>query len=249
MTARALCLAMLFVVAAPAARAQSSNAPPSPPPGATPPPPPAGTPPAPAYRPPPPPSYGVPPPPYRPRRAEPYVLPEAAPANTARISVGMTFANDGYDCWYGTGAIGYSYYSCGYGYGYAWPNVNAEVDIGINPMLALSVGGNVFWGSDNTYGLNATVWEPHVDLLIRSSPYSDVRGRLRIGVGLYAAHASMVGGPGNDETGGAFRLGAGVSFFSRSRFGIGIDGIFESGSIGGTYVSDFQLQIGPELHF
>ncbi len=117
-------------------------------------------------------------------------------------------------------------------------------------MLAISLGGNVFWGTDNTLGVRSTVWEPHVDLLFRSSPYNDIRGRLRLGIGLYAAHASVLGGGGStDDTGAAFRLGAGVSFFSRSRVGLGIDGIFESGSIAGNYVSDFHLLIGPELHF
>lgn len=241
-TARALCLAMLFVAAAPAARAQSSDAPQPPPP------PPEGTPPAPSYRPPPPPGYI--PPPYRPRRAAPYELPEPAQPNTARLSVGFSFASDGYDCWYGNGAAGFGYYGCGYGYGYAWPNINAEVDLGVSPMLAISLGGNVFWGTDNTLGVRSTVWEPHVDLLFRSSPYNDIRGRLRVGVGLLAAHATFLGGGGTaDDVGAAFRLGAGVSFFSRSRVGLGIDGIFESGSIGGNYVSDFHLLIGPELHF
>ena len=250
-TARALCLAMLFVAAAPAARAQSSDAPP-PPPTATPRPPPYPPPSyqPPSYQPPPPPGYVPPPPQYRPRRAAPYLMPEEAPQNTARASAGFAFANDGYDCWYAGGSAGFGYYGCGYGYGYAWPNVNVEVDLGVTPLLAVSIGGNVFWGTDNTLGVDTTVWEPHVDLLFRSSPYSDIRGRLRVGVGLYVAHASVVGGGGTyDDTGAAFRIGAGLSFFSRSRVGIGIDGIFESGSIAGNYVSDFHLLMGPELHF
>ena len=178
-------------------------------------------------------------------RAPPrYALPEPAPANTARVQLGFAFANDSYDCWYVGGGV----YGCGYGYGgVAWPNLNAEVDIGLSHFLALTVGGNVFGGDWN--GVTNTIWEPHVDLLFRSSPYNDIRGRLRLGLGLYAANASEPGFASESKTGGAFRIGVGASFFARSRVGLGIDAIFDAGSIGGYYVSTVQLMIGPELHF
>ncbi len=226
----ALLFTLVLVAASPAA-AQYYPPPPPPPPEAPPSPPPG-----------PPPRYYPPPPPrYVPR----YTLPEPAPSNTARVQVGFAFVNDAYDCWYaGVGSLG-----CGYGYGAAWPNVNAEVDLGLSQLVGLTVGGNVFWGDWND--VHNTVWEPHVDLLLRSHPYSDVRGRVRLGLGVLLAQASQSGVPGASasDSGAAFRIGAGVSFFARQRFGIGLDAVFEAGSIGGFYVSTLQLLLGPELHF
>lgn len=235
-TARALLLTCLFAAAWPAGAQYYP-----------PPPPPAGPPPAPPG---PPPAY----PPYAPPRGSNrppprYVLPDPAPANTVRLGLGFTFANDAYDCWYFGGYYGGGY-SCGYGYGggVAWPNLNLEADIGLSQLVALTVGGNVFGGDWN--GVSNTVWEPHVDVMFRSSPYSDMRGRLRLGLGLYAATADQGGlGGSRSETGGAFRIGVGGSFFARSTVGLGIDAIFEAGSIGGYYVSTLQLMIGPEFHF
>ncbi len=225
-TARVLLFTLIFAVAAPAAGQYYP-----------PPPPPSGPPPG------PPPTY----PPYAPPRSTRppprFVLPEPAPLHTARLQLGLTFVNDAYDCWY----YGGGYYSCGYGYGgAAWPNLNAEVDFGLSHLIALTVGGNVFGGDWN--GISNTVWEPHVDVTFRSSPYNDARGRLRLGLGLMIASASQAGFDAS-KTGGAFRIGVGGSFFARSTVGLGIDAIFEAGSIGGYYVSTVQLMIGPELHF
>lgn len=230
-TARALLITLMFAVAVPAG---AQYYPPPPPPSGPPPyPPPSG-----------PPAY----PPYAPPRAQRpparYVLPDPAPANTARLGLGFTFASDAYDCWY-YGAN----YGCGYGYGgVAWPNLNAEVDIGLSHALALTVGGNVFGGDWN--GISNTIWEPHVDIMFRSSPYNDLRGRLRVGLGLYVAEANQGSfGGSRSDTGGAFRLGAGASLFARSTVGLGLDLVFEAGSIGGYYVSTVQLMLGPEFHF
>ncbi len=225
-TARVLLFTLLFAAAAPAAGQYYP-----------PPPPPSGPPPG------PPPAY----PPYAPPRSTRppprFVLPEPAPLSTARLQLGFTFVNDAYDCWY----YGGGYYSCGYGYGgAAWPNLNAEVDIGLSHLIALTVGGNVFGGDWN--GISNTVWEPHVDVTFRSSPYNDMRGRLRLGLGLMIANASQAGFDAS-KTGGAFRIGVGGSFFARNTVGLGLDAIFEAGSIGGYYVSTVQLMIGPELHF
>lgn len=196
------------------------------------------------YPPPPPPPAGTPPPP--PRYAPPY-QPRYEPTrnNVVRLSGGLSFANDGYYCGY-YGYYGYAY-DCGNGYGVVWPNVNAELDLGLAPMLAVSLGANVMWGSYN--GITDTIWEPHADLLLRSSPYSEVRGRFRVGFGFYAAASSARARSSGTATGGALRLGAGVSFLNREVVGVGLDGIFEAGSIDGYYVSTFQILIGPELHF
>ena len=196
------------------------------------------------YYPPPPPPPGTPPPP--PRYA-PYPPPRLEPArnNVVRLSGGLSFANDGYYCGY-YGYYGYGY-TCGNGYGVVWPDVNAEIDLGLSPFLAVSLGGNVMWGSYN--GIADTIWEPHADLLLRSSPYSEVRGRFRIGFGFYIADSSSRSLSSGAATGGALRLGAGVSFLNREVVGVGLDGVFEAGSIDGYYVSTFQILIGPELHF
>ncbi len=191
------------------------------------------------YPPPPPPP---PPPRYAPQYAPRYETPRN---NVVRLSGGLAFANDGYYCGY-YGYYGYGY-ACGDSYGVVWPDVNAEVDLGLSPLVGLSVGANVMWGPNN--GVTDTVWEPHLDLLLRSSPWADVRGRFRVGFGFYAASASARSLSNTTSTGGALRLGAGVSFLNRELVGIGLDGIFEAGSIDGYYVSTFQLLIGPELHF
>ena len=190
--------------------------------------------------------YYPPPPPPPPRYApQPYARYELPKNNVVRLSAGLAFANDGYYCGY------YGYYGfandCGNSYGVVWPNLNAEVDLGLSPLVALSVGGNVMWGPFN--GITDTIWEPHVDLMLRSSPWTEVRGRFRVGFGLYAASASVTSRPRDTATGGALRLGAGVSFLNREVVGIGLDGIFEAGAIDGNYVSTFQILLGPELHF
>jgi hypothetical protein len=175
------------------------------------------------------------------------VLPEPAAPNTIRVQIGFAFANDAYDCWYYAFAYGCGFYGYGYG-GAAWPNLNAEVDIGLSHQIALTVGGNVFGGDWN--GISNTVWSPHVDMMFRSSPYNDARGRLRLGLGLYVASANQAAlGGSRTTTGGAFRLGVGGSLFARSKVGIGIDAIFEAGAISGYYVSTVQLMLGPEFHF
>ena len=193
----------------------------------------------------PPPYYPPPPPPMGPRvrpQQERYPTEQVA-NNVLRLSAGFSFLNEAYDCWY----YAYGYGSCGYGYNAAFPNIGLETDLGISPGLALTIGANVMWGSMN--GINNTIWEPHVDLLLRGDRYSEVRGRLRLGLGVYAAHASdpVLGSSG--DTGAAVRLGAGLSFFNLAPVGLGLDVIFEAGSLGGYDVSTIQLMLGPELHF
>jgi hypothetical protein len=168
-----------------------------------------------------------------------------------RLSAGVAFVGAGYYCSY------YGYYpgtygSCGYGYSTTQPNINLEADLGLKRASAISFGANVFWGSYNAF--SNTVWEPHVDYLLRSGDsHKPIVGRFRVGAGLYIADVSGTSSLGSHfsrtKTGGAFRIGGGVSFLNEKTVGIGLDAIFEAGWIGGYYVSTIQLLAGPELHF
>ena len=201
----------------------------------SPPPPPPGPPPG-WYPPPPPPPgwYGQPP-------AQQQTLRN----NTLRVSGGMSLASTGYYC-------GYAYYpypSCGAAYSSVLANVNVDLDLGVSRSSAITIGGNVMWGGYN--GINSTIWEPHLDYLLRGSPLAAARWRFRIGGGVYLSTVSGNGysGPTATTSGGALRIGGGVSLLADSPVGIGLDTIFESGSLNGYYVSTLQLLAGPEFHF
>ncbi len=218
--------------------------------------------------PPPPPQYYPPPPPppqyYPPPQPVYYAPPpEDKQSYTIRASGGVAFVGAGYYCSYYY--YYYPTYACGAGYSTAFPDVNLDVDVWLKPSLGLTLGANVMWGTYTPYGSyygNAsgvttytTIWEPHVDFLV-APPYStSVKGRVRLGFGLYIVNVNN-GNPGGTVTpyafngvGGAFRLGFGASILPKSKVGIGIDAIFEAGWVDGTYVSTVQLLIGPEIHF
>ncbi len=221
----------------------------------------------PAPPPPPPPQYYPPPPPptyYPPPQPVYYAPPpvEDKQSYTIRASGGVAFIGAGYYCNYYYAGYGYTAYACGAGYSTAFPDVNLDIDVWVRPTLGITLGANVMWGTYTPYYSNAalattytTIWEPHVDLLI-APPYSQqVKGRVRLGFGLYIANINngiptgTSGGYNYNGVGGAFRLGFGASFLPKSKVGIGIDAIFEAGWIGSNYVSTVQLLIGPELHF
>ena len=189
--------------------------------------------------PPPPPPEGVPPP------AQPAYGGMKLKNNVLRASGGVSFAAAGYYCGYY-----YYYYTCSSGFSTTMPDVNLDFDLGLSPAGALSLGVNVMWGSYHSVDL--TMWEPHVDYLLRGPPTSPVRGRFRIGAGLYVSSASGTSSGqsvSSSSVGGAFRIGGGASLLNNSPVGIGLDAIFEAGSIRGYYVSTIQLLIGPEFHF
>ena len=193
--------------------------------------------------PPPPPSEGVPPP------AQPAYSGTKVKNNVLRASGGVAFASAGYWCGYYY-YYGIPYYSCYSGYSTTMPDVNLDFDLGLSPTSALGLGVNVMWGSYKA--LDTTVWEPHVDYLFRAPPLAKVRWRLRIGAGLYVSSTkgSNAGrSVDSSSVGGAFRLGFGVSLFNDSPVGIGLDSIFEAGSVRGYYASTIQLLAGPEFHF
>jgi hypothetical protein len=179
---------------------------------------------------------------------------------TVRASGGVSFIGAGYYCGYYY--YYYPVYSCGAGYSTAFPDVNFDIDVWVKPSLGVTFGANVMWGTYTPYYNSAniattysTIWEPHIDFLL-APPYSDqVKGRVRLGFGLYIANVNNGTPPAGVQpyvfngVGGAFRLGFGASFLPKSKVGIGIDAIFEAGWIGSSYVSTVQLLIGPELHF
>lgn len=239
-----LAIAGAFLIGSPA-RAQYYGQPAPPPP----------PPPPPQYYPPPPPPQYYPPPRYVP--APPPPPPELYPG-TIRASGGVSFASQGYYCYYY--GYYYAYGSCSGGYVAVWPDVNLDIDYWVKRNIGISVGANVMWGN---YTLNytgipsnqvsSTIWEPHADLLVSIPGNPDIKGRVRFGFGLYIASTSGNNVSGvavsQNSVGGAFRLGLGASLLAQSRVGIGIDAIFEAGWLGSNYVSTVQLLIGPELHF
>jgi hypothetical protein len=196
----------------------------------------------------------APPPPTsgQPAYAQPaYSLQPELRKNTVRLSAGVAFVGAGYFCSY------YGYYpgfygSCGYGYSTTQPNINLDFDLGLKGPAAISFGGNVFWGSYNA--ISNTVWEPHVDYLYRSGDSRQpIVGRFRIGAGMYIASVSGTSAAGKSfsdtKLGGALRVGGGASLLNDKVVGVGLDAVFEGGSIGGYYVSTIQLLVGPEIHF
>jgi hypothetical protein len=203
------------------------------------------------YPEPPPPPEGVPPPGQPPPPAQPAYSGTKVKNNVLRASGGVAFASVGYWCGYYY-YYGYPYYSCYSGYSTTMPDVNLDFDLGLSPTSALGLGVNVMWGS--YHSINTTVWEPHVDYLFRAPPLAKARWRLRIGAGLYVSSSSGTNaGTGrsvnSSSVGGAFRLGFGVSVLNDSPVGIGLDSIFEAGSVRGYYASTIQLLAGPEFHF
>jgi hypothetical protein len=216
-------------------------------------------PPPPQYYPPPPPPQYYPPP--QPVYYQPQPVDEGKPQITIRASGGVAFASNGYYCGYY-----YTYYSttytCTAGYSAVWPDVNLDVDIWVKRAFGVSIGANVMWGTytpSNVVGvpsnsISSTTWEPHLDFLAALPGSSQqVKGRVRLGFGLYIAEANGNNASGQNVQynglGGAFRAGIGASFLPNSKVGIGVDAIFEAGWIGSSYMSTVQLLIGPELHF
>ena len=178
----------------------------------------------------------------------PVVQPPPIRDNTLRLSGGIALASGGYYCGYAY-VPGYAYPTCSAGYSSVLGNVNLDLDLAISRATAITVGTNVMFGGYQ--GINSTVWEPHIDYLLRGSPYGMARGRFRIGAGLYIATVSggSYTGPTATTTGGALRIGGGVSLLGDSPVGIGLDAIFEAGSLNGYYVSTLQLLVGPEFRF
>jgi len=219
--------AVFALSAAGPAAAQYYYAPPPPPP----PPPPA------YYQPPPPPAY--PPPGYYGAQAVPR-------NNTLRLSGGMAFASTGYYCGYAV-APGYAYPVCGGAYSPVLPDLSMDLELAFARNHAIGIGANVMWGTYDNIG--STIWEPHVDYLLRGSPLAPVRGRFRLGIGVYIASVSAYNSPAVSASGAALRLGGGISILADQPIGIGIDAIYEAGSLNGYYVSTLQLLAGPEFHF
>jgi hypothetical protein len=242
-SAATVLIAGTLLFAAPALAQYYPNNPPPPPPPQY-------------YPPPPPPQYY---PPQQPVYYQPQDMDEGKTHYTIRASGGVAFVSNGYYCGYY-----YTYYtttySCSAGYAAVWPDVNLDIDVWVRPTLGVTFGANVMWGTytPNVVGvpnnsISSTTWEPHIDFLAGIPGNPQVKGRVRLGFGLYIAEANGLNASGQtvnyNGVGGAFRAGIGATFLPKSKVGIGIDAIFEAGWIGSSYVSTVQLLIGPELHF
>jgi hypothetical protein len=172
--------------------------------------------------------------------------------HVARVNLGVTmFYSEYYNCgyWYGL----YPTYTCGSGsfLSYIPFTVGPQVDVNLQGPHNLSVGFNVFLGTATgtvysgflaeSVSKSVTIWEPTVDYVAKFGPPSTVKGRFRVGGGMYI-------GP-NSELGGAFRIGGGASFFNLSRLGFGLDLVLEAGGYSGYWIGGLQLVASPEFHF
>ena len=172
--------------------------------------------------------------------------------NVVRVNLGVTmFYSEYYNCgyWYGF----YPTYTCGSGsfLSYIPFTVGPQVDVNLQGPHNLSVGFNVFLGTATgtvysglfaqSVSNSVTIWEPTIDYVAKFGPPAPVKGRFRVGGGMYI-------GP-NAELGGAFRIGGGASFFNANRLGIGLDLVLEGGGYNGYWVGGLQLLASPEFHF
>lgn len=170
--------------------------------------------------------------------------------HVVRVNLGAGFYNSGwYNCYYG-------YYggTCTSGSfdSYIPFLVGPQFDFNLGGVSNVSVGLTVGLGkvssdyNDGTQDVHksssVTMWEPTLDYVVKPGTISqDTVGRFRIGGGLYIGPDSKLGGAG--------RIGAGVSFFNASRFGVGLDLVLEAGQMNGFWIGGLQLMASPEFHF
>jgi len=215
---------------------------------------------------PPPPPLVIPPPPPFTEVAPPPLPPPPLPHYSLRLAVGFALIGHAVPCDSPTGVcpdVG--------GPITFWPSIDAELEVwftrsptpnrhGAWNEQGLALGLNVsmgdfspFIGSPPPQGsaVQTTLWEPHADYVFGIQGEATLR--IPVGVGVYIGKVTARA-PGfprltSTSTGGALRVGAGVSFFASSPVGIAVDLLTEFGWIGSTLIANLQLLVGPELHF
>lgn len=223
------------------------------------------TPPPPGEPPPPPIPIPPPPPPFT-EVAPPPLPPPPLPHYSLRLAIGFALIGHAVPCDSPTGVCP----DFG-GPVTFWPTIDGEFEVwfrrsptpnrqGTRNEQGLAAGLNVSMGDYSPFigsvpapgsAVQTTLWEPHLDYLFGFPGESTARIAAGLGVYVGTAAAKAPGGPRitSSSTGGAIRVGAGVSFFALSSVGIAVDVVTEVGWIGSTVVANIQLLVGPELHF
>lgn len=174
---------------------------------------------------------------YRPRYAAPYGY--GWPGNNAlRLEVGgATLSSPGIctDSAYHSG-------NCVDTSPFAWQalTLGADLDLALGSSpISFTIGARDLLAS--YYSNDPSIFEPSLGVTFKFLRQAPISPRITL------AGVLMIGHEGH--TGGAFRLGGGVSFFNYSPIGLAVDLIFEVGAFGGYEMHQVSLAIGPEFRF
>jgi len=118
--------------------------------------------------------------------------------------------------------------------------LDANVDLGLGRgPVALVLG--VREALAPYYTGAPSIFEPWVGLSFKFLRNPVLEPRLVVG------GAVMIGD--NNDVGGSFRIGGGLSFFNFSRIGLAVDLMVDIGRLGDVTVTQVQLALGPEFRF
>jgi hypothetical protein len=118
--------------------------------------------------------------------------------------------------------------------------LDANVDLGLGRGPVSLVFG-VREALAPYYSGAPSIFEPWLGLSFKFMRNPVVEPRLVVG------GAVMIGD--NDDVGGSFRIGGGLSLFNFSRIGLAVDLMVDVGRLGDVTVTQVQLALGPEFRF
>ncbi|HTP30316.1 MAG TPA: hypothetical protein VMK12_32260 [Anaeromyxobacteraceae bacterium] len=165
-----------------------------------------------------------PPPPYRVYRPP--------PENALRVEIGGASLSSRY-CPDGSGSCFSSD-----PWGALALGVDLDLALGRSP-ISLTLGAHEMLAP--YYSGSPNVFEPWLGLTFKPLRYAPVEPRLSIG------GAGLIGN--NGDTGGALRVGGGLSFFGSAFVGLAVDLMFDYGHIGAVDLFQVELALGPEFRF
>jgi hypothetical protein len=124
---------------------------------------------------------------------------------------------------------------------FAWQalSLSGDLDLALGGPVSLTLGAHELFAP--YYSGNPNLFEPSLGVAFNFSPRGAVQPRLS------AAGALLLGNDGN--TGGALRLGGGLSFFGRAPIGLALDLLVDIGAFGGYEITQISLAVGPEFRF
>jgi len=117
--------------------------------------------------------------------------------------------------------------------------LDANADLGLGGPVALTFG--VREALAPYYTGAPSIFEPWMGLSFKFFRNPVVEPRLVVGGGV------LIGN--NDDVGGSFRIGGGLSLFGASRIGLAVDLMVDVGRLGGVTVTQVQVALGPEFRF
>lgn len=172
-------------------------------------------------------------------QGRPYYAPSYpwAPSNALRLEIGGATLSSPGICTRGAAMSG----SCVDSSPFAWQALalSGDLDLALGGPLNLTLGAHEL--AAPYYSGNPSIFEPAIGLTFKFGQRTPVQPRLAVGGALLL---------GNDgSSGGALRLGAGLSFFGAAPIGFAVDLLVSIGSFAGYEVSQVELAIGPEFRF